>query len=58
MLDASTHARMRFCRCYYFLLFFPITTHVLVSFVTLLLTLHTLSTILLSVLSLEKKKIV
>ena len=42
------------CRCYYFLLFFRITTHVLVSFVTLLHTLHPLSTILLSVLSLEK----
>ncbi len=41
------------CRCYYFLLFFPITTHVLVSFVTLLRTLHPLSAVLLSVLSLS-----
>ena len=44
-----------FCRCNYLLLFFPITTYALVSFVTLLRTPHPLATILLSVLSQTKR---
>jgi hypothetical protein len=44
-----------FCRCNYLLLFFPITTCALVSFVTLLRTPHPLATILLSVLSQTKR---
>ena len=44
-----------FCRCNYLLLFFPITTYALFSFVTLLRTPHPLATILLSVLSQTKR---
>jgi hypothetical protein len=43
------------CRCNYLLLFFPITTYALVSFVTLLRTPHPLAAILLSVLSQTKR---